>query len=68
MLEVLGVRVLEAALCLRETYADALGAGSGPTAYAPTSIAANEVRRVLDAVEDLLGLEVASGHDQVPAA
>lgn len=69
VLEGLGVRVLTAALCLRETYADALGAGSGPTAYAPSSAAADEVRRLFDEVEDLLGLEASSGqHAEVPAA
>ncbi|MBZ0119140.1 MAG: AAA family ATPase [Sandaracinaceae bacterium] len=65
-LEGLGVSVLKTAMCLRETYADALGAGSGPTSFAASSLAASEVRRLFDEVESLLGVE--ASRDEVPAA
>ncbi|MCA9607904.1 MAG: AAA family ATPase [Myxococcales bacterium] len=68
-LEDLGTTVLETALCLRETYADALGAGSGPTALAPGSLAAHEVRCLMNEVEDLLEMEAGrNDEDEISAA
>lgn len=45
-LEELGMEITETALGLRETYSEALAAGMGPTTYAPSSLAAGEIKRL----------------------
>ena len=48
-----GLAVLSAELAFRVTYQEAPAAGLGPTTYAPESAAANEVRALVDELEDL---------------
>lgn len=55
-LEQLGLPVLEAELSRRITYPEAMVAGLGPTTYDPASIAAREVRRLANELEQLGGL------------
>jgi len=54
-LEGLGVPVLAAALGDRASYREALAAGRGVTGYARTSVAAREVRALVDELETLAG-------------
>lgn len=48
--EALGLPVLTATLGLRTAFAEALAAGEGVASYAPTSIAADEVRALFDEI------------------
>lgn len=54
-LEESGLPVLEAELGLRSGYEEALAAGQGVTAYAGASVAADEVRALVDEIEALVG-------------
>ncbi|MDX2086360.1 MAG: ParA family partition ATPase [Kofleriaceae bacterium] len=51
----LGLPMLAATLGDRVAYREALAAGQGVTKYAGGTVAANEVRRVVDELEDLVG-------------
>lgn len=55
-----GLPVLGAELGQRVAFAEALATGQGITAYAPGSVAANELRRLADAVEDFVSAKGAA--------
>lgn len=57
-IEALGVPVLEATLGSRVAFAEAIASGQGVTAYAPGSVAADELRRLVDELEALLKLAI----------
>ena len=55
-LEALRLPVLDAELSRRVTYPESIAAGRGPTTYDAASVAAREVRRLANELEQLLGL------------
>lgn len=52
-----GLPVLEQAIGARVVFAEAMAAGQGVTSYASGSVAANELRRLADEIEELAGFD-----------
>lgn len=59
-----GVSILKSELGMRVAYAEAVPAGQGPTTYAPSSRAADEVRALTDEVLRLAGKNVGGKRGQ----
>lgn len=56
-----GIPVLDHAIGARVAFVEALAAGQGVTTYASGSVAANEIRRLADELEELAGMNEEGG-------